>query len=70
MANIGGMLMTMLMGLPGLEITGEAPAAWARRAVVLPSGWKSISVNRLCAGGRPMRLVAEHGKECARLVPA
>ncbi|KEQ52436.1 Trehalose 6-phosphate phosphorylase [Sphingobium chlorophenolicum] len=69
MANIGGMLMTMLMGLPGLEITGEKPAAWARRAVVLPSGWKSISVDRLCAGGRPMRLVAEHGKECARLVP-
>ncbi|WP_242123398.1 hypothetical protein [Sphingobium sp. Sx8-8] len=69
MANIGGMLMTMLMGLPGLEISAADPATWGRRRVVLPSGWKSISVNRIWAGGRPMRLVAQHGKECAELVP-
>ena len=68
MANIGGMLMTMLLGLPGLEISGEEPAAWGRRPVILPSGWKSISVDRLWAGGRPMRLVAEQGVARARLV--
>lgn len=70
MANIGGMLMTMLLGLPGLHICDADPAAWARRPVVLPAGWKSITVQRLWAGGRPMRLVAEHGAERAQLLPA
>ncbi|HKY80520.1 MAG TPA: hypothetical protein VJM09_03510 [Sphingobium sp.] len=69
MANIGGMLMTMLMGLPGLQIAGGDPAAWPIRPVVLPTGWNSISVERLWAGGRPMRLIAEHGAERARLLP-
>ena len=70
MANIGGMLMTMLLGLPGLEISDQDPAKWGRRPVVLPAGWKSISVDRLWAGGQPMRLIAEQGAERARLIPA
>lgn len=70
MANIGGMLMTMLLGLPGLEISGDDPTSWGRRQVVLPAGWKSIIVERLWAGGQPMRLIAEQGAERARLAPA
>jgi len=68
LANIGAMLMTMLLGLPGLQITGESPQAWAKRPVVLPSGWSSIEVERLWVRGRPMRLVADHGSTRARLL--
>ncbi len=54
MADIGGMLMTMLLGLPGLEISDVDPVRRGRRPVVLPAGCKSISVDRLWAGGKPM----------------
>ncbi|HUD95852.1 hypothetical protein [Sphingobium sp.] len=70
LANIGGMLMTMLLGLPGLEISDESPKAWAKRPVVLPSGWSAIHVDRLWARGQPMKLVAGQGMERAQLLPA
>lgn len=70
MANIGAMLMTMLLGLPGVQISGADPQAWPCRPVVLPAGWKSITVERIWAGGRPIRLIAEHGMERAQLLPA
>lgn len=69
MANIGGMLMTMLLGLPGLEISDADPTTWGKRPVVLPAGWKRIMVDRLWVGGRPMRLVAEDGAERAQFLP-
>jgi len=68
MANIGGMLMTMLLGLPGIEICGADPEAWAHRPVILPAGWKSIRVDRISVAGRPLRLVAEQGAERAQLL--
>lgn len=67
MANIGGMLMTMLLGLPGIEISDADPSDWGRRPVILPSGWKGISVDRLWVGGTPMRMEAMHGAARARL---
>lgn len=70
LANIGGMLMTMLLGLPGLRISGDSPEAWPHRPVTLPSGWSSIAVDRLWVRGRPMRLIAEQGKDRAQILPA
>jgi protein-glucosylgalactosylhydroxylysine glucosidase len=70
MANIGGMLMTMLLGLPGIEISDADPSEWGRRPVILPSGWKSIIVDRLWVGGKPMRMEAIHGTAQARLLKA
>jgi len=70
LANIGAMLMTMLFGLPGLQVSGESPEAWAKRPVVLPAGWSSIQVERLWVREKPMRLVADHGSTRARLLDA
>ena len=70
MANIGGMLMTMLFGLPGVEISDADPSDWGRRPVILPSGWKCIIVDRLWVRGAPMRMEAMHGAARARLFPA
>lgn len=70
MANIGGMLMTMLFGLPGIEISDADPSDWGRRPVILPAGWKSIIVDRLWVRGAPMRMEAIHGAERARLFKA
>lgn len=70
MANMGGMLMAMLLGLPGIEISDADPADWGRRPVVLPSGWKSIMVERLWVGGEPFRLEAVHGAGRARILKA
>lgn len=66
-ANLGGMLMGLTYGLAGLGIDDGPPEAWPRRPVVLPDGWKSISVERLWVRGRPARLIARHGAERAEL---
>ena len=69
-ANLGGFLMGLLIGFPGLEVSDGDPAGWARRPVVLPRGWKSIAVERLWLHGRPWRLEAHHGDLAAKLEPA
>jgi trehalose/maltose hydrolase-like predicted phosphorylase len=67
-ANMGGFLSGLLLGLPRLEPTEDAPDSWATEPVVLPQGWTAIEVDRVFIRGRPMRLVARHG-ERARLEP-
>lgn len=66
-ANLGGFLISLVLGLPGLRPDDGDPAGWARRPVVLPEGWNSIEVERLTIRGRPARLTASHGAERARL---
>lgn len=66
-ANLGGMLLGLLLGLTGLSIRGEDPAAWPGRPVVLPKGWRAIEVERVWVGGREARLVAEHGADRATI---
>jgi trehalose/maltose hydrolase-like predicted phosphorylase len=61
-ANMGGFLMALLLGFPGLKIGSGAPEEWPRHDVVLPQGWTSIEVERLWLHGRPARLVARQGK--------
>jgi trehalose/maltose hydrolase-like predicted phosphorylase len=68
-ANLGGFLLGLLTGFPGLRPSSAAPGDWLRRAVVLPEGWTAIEVDRLWVRGRPYRLVARHGAERAELTP-
>ena len=66
-ANLGGFLSSLLFGFPGLQPGSGDPRSWARRAVVLPQGWKAIEAGRLYIHGRPTRLTARHGDERAAL---
>ena len=66
-ANLGGFLMGLLLGFPGLFPDARDPDNWARRAVVLPEGWTAIEVDRLWISGREYRLSAKQGAERALL---
>ncbi len=61
-ANMGGFLMSLLLGFPRLKIGSGRTQDWPQGKVVLPKGWTSIEVERLWVHGKPMRLVAQHGK--------
>jgi hypothetical protein len=63
-ANLGGMLLGLLFGFTGLDAKGD-PAHWPDRPVVLPEGWRAISVERLWFGGRTASLRADQGAERA-----
>jgi hypothetical protein len=69
-ANLGGFLMGLLLGFPGLLPGPGEPENWMRRAVVLPEGWSSIEVERVWIRGRPFKLVARQGTKRAELTPA
>ncbi|HWB96446.1 MAG TPA: hypothetical protein VG672_07080, partial [Bryobacteraceae bacterium] len=60
-ANMGGFLMSLLLGFPHLVPGAEAPEQWAKGPVVLPDGWREIEVERLWLRGRPARLTARQG---------
>jgi len=70
MANIGGFLMSLLLGFPALLPDFGEPDRWSRRPVVLPAGWKAIEVGRLWVRGKPMRMRARHGDVQARFETA
>ena len=61
-ANLGGFLMGLLLGFPGLRPGSRNPSEWAQRDIVLPQGWSSIEVDQLWIHRRPFRLVARQGK--------
>jgi trehalose/maltose hydrolase-like predicted phosphorylase len=65
-ANLGGFLMSCLLGLTGIEIGSGEPIAWPRRAVVMPEGWDGIEADLIVRGKRA-RLRARHGDAKARL---
>ncbi len=66
-ANLGGFLSACIFGLPGIQLGPDEPVAWARRPIVLPSGWDGIEVERLWIRSRPASLSAVHGAERAEL---
>ena len=68
-ANLGGFLMGLLIGFPGLRPAPGEPEGWMKRPVVLPEGWTSIEVDRVWVCGRPYKLVARQGAERAELTP-
>jgi trehalose/maltose hydrolase-like predicted phosphorylase len=69
-ANLGGFLMSLLLGFPGLEVGSGDPGGWPRRSVILPRGFRSITAERLWLRGRPWRLEAPQGARFARLTQA
>lgn len=66
-ANLGGLLLGLVLGYPGLVIDDGDPAGWPRRPVVLPAGWTAIEIGRLWVRGRPARLLAEQGADRATI---
>ncbi|WP_313009554.1 glycoside hydrolase family 65 protein [Brevundimonas vesicularis] len=68
-ANLGGMLLSLMLGLTGVVIDDDDPLTWPRRPIVLPEGWTAIEIGRLWVRGRPMRLVARQGADRAELTP-
>ena len=62
-ANLGGFLLGLLTGFPGLQPGWSDAQDWKRRAVTLPQGWTAIELERIWIGGRPYKLVARHGAE-------
>jgi trehalose/maltose hydrolase-like predicted phosphorylase len=65
-ANLGGFLMSCVLGLSGLRI-GPDPAGWPVRPPAMPSGWDGVEVERLVIAGRDAHLVARQGEERASL---
>jgi len=68
-ANLGGMLMGLMLGLPGIVVDDDDPETWPRRPIVLPRGWAAIEIGRVWVRGRPMRLLARDGADRAELTP-
>ena len=66
-ANLGGFLMGLLYGLPGLRVGPGPTDAWAQRPVVLPAGWRSVEVDRVWVRGEPASLQARQGQDRAVL---
>jgi protein-glucosylgalactosylhydroxylysine glucosidase len=64
-ANLGGFLMGLLYGLPGIRLGQGDPSMWPSRPIVLPAGWRSIEVERAWIRAKPARIVATHGAERA-----
>jgi hypothetical protein len=67
LANLGAFLTSLMYGLPGLLPTTADPSTWPERPVVLPTGWRSIELQRVWVRGRPARLVGRHGADAATL---
>ena len=69
-ANLGGFLMGLLTGFPGLQPSRADVKNWTKRPVVLPERWTSIEIERVWVRGIPYKLVARQGAEQAELTPA
>jgi trehalose/maltose hydrolase-like predicted phosphorylase len=64
-ANLGGFLMGLMYGLPGIRLGPGEPSTWPSRPVVLPAGWRSVEVERAWVRSKPAHIVATHGAERA-----
>ena len=69
-ANLGGFLISLLTGFPGLQPISGDVRNWTARPVILPTGWNRIEVERLWVRGVAYRLIARHGAEQAELTPS
>jgi protein-glucosylgalactosylhydroxylysine glucosidase len=66
LTNYGSLLQNTLLGFTGLRIV---EGDWDVYPAGLPAGWTSVACDRIWVKGRPMRLLAEHGRRAA-LTPA
>jgi trehalose/maltose hydrolase-like predicted phosphorylase len=62
-ANMGGFLMSLLLGFPRLKISDKPVDDWPQDQVILPAGWESIEVERLWIRGQPARMLARQGQK-------
>lgn len=67
--NAGTFLLTLMIGLTGLELDGGAPEEWAKFPVIMPEGWEGIEIERIWVRGEPATLRAMHGDERATITP-
>ena len=63
--NYGSLLQNTLLGFTGLRVVD---GDWRVYPASLPAGWKRIECDRIWVKGKPMKLIAEHGK-LANLIP-
>jgi hypothetical protein len=66
-ANMGGFLMSLILGLPRIEPGPGEMETWLKGPVVLPAGWDAIEIDRVWIAGRKWRLTATHGADHATL---
>jgi trehalose/maltose hydrolase-like predicted phosphorylase len=66
-ANIGGLLLSLILGFGRVEPGPDGPETWPRGPVVLPEGWRSIEIDRMWIRGEAWRLSAVHGARAAVL---
>jgi protein-glucosylgalactosylhydroxylysine glucosidase len=66
-ANLGGFLLGLLFGLPGLNLGAGEPQSWCERPVVMPELWDGVEVERIWVHGRPAQLLARHGDSHATI---
>lgn len=57
----------LVYGFTGLSPGFDEPHCWARRAPSLPTGWRSITCERIWIRGRPCKLTARAGEMRAQL---
>lgn len=58
--NQASLLMAAMYGFTGLRISGQD---WRQYPAALPEGWTRIEIDRLWINGKPMKVVAEHGRK-------
>jgi trehalose/maltose hydrolase-like predicted phosphorylase len=68
-ANLGGLLLGLILGFPRIQPGPGNPQDWCKGPITLPSGWRSIEIDRIWIRGQPWRLTAAQGEPCARLEP-
>jgi hypothetical protein len=66
-ANLGGFILGLLIGFPGLQPGPYDVQNWARRPITLPDGWSAIEIERIFVGGRAYKLIARNGADRALL---
>jgi len=61
LTNPAGFLMSLMFGLPGMQLGRGEPNSWMKHPVVMPAGWDAIEVERVWVRGAPKRMTARHG---------
>lgn len=67
LTNPAGFLMSLMMGLTGLQLDAGDPREWGKFPIAMPDGWDGIEIERIWARGREARLSAHHGDARAKI---
>ena len=67
-ANMGGFLLALLYGFPGLRLGYGPVDAWAERDATLPAGWNGIHVERIHARRCGWCLDVRHGHRASMIL--